>query len=309
MTRWRGLAACTIAAALVAGCAPAEKQAAVKRIANAIATLGVRTGTITVSTRPIDVPTLAPAARPKGITLPTAVAPTASLRVVVDRAGRRAALLAPPEAAARIGISGGGSFPALVLFDGDRVYVRATDAGLVGARPWLAMDLRDLGAVTVAQTDELSRPRTAGDLVVVSPMQVLDLALGVLTGSVTRLSATQYRAKTSIEKEYRERDFEASDTKDFEQALRSFAAKDDINPIDFSLAPDQSLQKVAVDLIGRPEYGIKFATQFVLELDPKGDVDTSVFAVPRRADVVEVNSIGDIRAAIDEWTTVTEVTP
>jgi hypothetical protein len=293
-------AALILALALLVGCAPVGKQRVVERIARAANANAVRTGSITVTTRQLS--------RPAGLTLAprtgTVAAPT--LRVVVDRAKRRAALLAPPAAAARIGATATGGFPALVLFDHDRVFVRAADGALVGARPWLAADLTDLGAVGMATTESLSQRRTLGELVLVSPVEIIDLTLGVLTGSVRAQPGTpaSYRAQSSIEKEFRERHRDPSDDKDFVDVLRSVAAKDDINPLTVELDAQGALRRVAVDFTGRPEYGVKFATTFTLDLDaPGGSVDTSVFDVPAPGDVVEVTSLGDLRAGIDEWAT------
>lgn len=304
MTRLPALVVAPVVAvvALVGACTPVGKQRAVDRIARAANAGAIRTGTITVTTRPLT--------RPTGLTLAprAAAAPVATLRVVVDRVKRRAALLAPASAAARIGATPGKGFPALVLFDHDRVYVRAADGGLVGARPWLAADLTDLGSVGVATTESLSQPRTVGDLVLVSPIEVIDLALGVLTGSVRADAGgapgtAAYRAQTSIEKEFRQRHLDPSDDKHFVDVLRSLAVKDDINPIKVQFDGRGDLHGVAVDLIGRPEYGVRFATTFALEFDASASpADATVFEVPTAGDVVEVTSLGDLRAGIDEWT-------
>ncbi len=304
MRRFAPLIACLLTGMIGASCASVDKQNAVRRIARAVETVGLRAGTITVATRPIDVPSQAvPGVRVPKIDGGTPALAPASLRVVLDRGARRAALLAPPAAAARIGISEGQSFPALVLFAGDRVYVRSSDVGLIGARAWLGMDLTELGAVTAPATEELAQPRSAGDLTIVSPIQVLDLALGLLTGSVKRPSPSTVKGNASIEKEYRERDREPSDSDDFLQILRLFAVKDDINPIGVELDAAQRIKAITIEFVGKPEYGVKFGTRFALTLDPVGPpIDKSVLAIPARADVVEVSSLGDLRAAVDAWT-------
>jgi hypothetical protein len=174
----------------------------------------------------------------------------------------------------------------------------------VGARPWLAGRLDDISGVVKATTDDLRRPLTPGELLVVSPVDVINLTLGFLTGSVatsTDNGATVHRGRTSIDKEMRERHLDPDDADPFRDILKRFAAKDDVNPLTVVLDRAGALQEVAVAFTGRPEYGIRFATTFTLSLEPVAPVDRSVFALPRRADVVEVSSLTDLRAAVDQW--------
>lgn len=303
--RARGqLSVAVLAVVLAVGgssCASVRKQEAIDRIARATRFDDARTGTIVISTRSLTGPPISASAL--GITAAPSSPP--SLRVLIDASNRRAVLLAPPRAAARIGATRAGGFPALVLFTESRVYVRSADADLVGARPWLAADVKRLGAIAKATSEVLASPRTSGDLVVLSPIDVLDLARGFLTGSVTTDAGplVTYRGRTSLDKDFRERRRDPSDADAIRDLLRSFSAKDDVNPITVQIDASGALRRVAVSFVGRPEYGIRFATTLDLELEnAKEPIDTSVFATPRAADVVLVESLGDLRAAVDQWT-------
>lgn len=300
----RSLRVCSVLllVALVSSCASQRKQDAIDRITRAARFDDVRAGTISVSTTSLTgQPTFAPELGGQ------AAAPSAppSLRVVVDASRRRAALLAPPSAAAKIGATAKGGFPALVVFDGTRIYVRSADAGLVGARPWLAADVTKLGAIGKATTEDLATPRTAGDLVVLSPIDLLDLARGFLTGSVAVDSRQPpaYRGRTSLDKDFRERHRDPSDADTIQDLLRTFAAKDDIQPIKVELDGRGALRRLAVSFVGKPEYGVRFSTTLDLSLEAATEpVDVSVLDVPPATDVVVLDSLGDLRDAVDQWT-------
>jgi hypothetical protein len=292
-----------VAVVALTGCASLEKQRAIDAIADAARAPEIRVGTIEVSTQLTKGPGGVAAGLPTGA--PAAV--PVRLQVVVDVAHDRAALLAPPAAAARIGATEAVGFPPLVIFDDGRVYVRAPDSDLVGARPWLAGRVDEISGVVKATTDDLRRPLTDGELLVVSPLDVMHLALGFLSGSVKASpenGATVYRGRTSIDKATRERDLDPDDADPFRDILKRFAAKDDVNPITVVLGRNRKLQSIAVAFTGRPEYGIRFATTFSLALEPATPgmtVDRSVFTLPKPADVVEVSSLTDLRAAVDQW--------
>jgi hypothetical protein len=228
------------------------------------------------------------------------VAP-ASLRVVVDVAARRAALLAPPAAAARIGPGPDGSFPPIALFDGHTLYVRAFDAAAVGARPWVAVDLDHAIGQQTSSTDALTRPRTLGDLALVSPIDLLDLGRGLLTGSVTATDRGRLSGRTSIDKEVRARHLDPSAADPLRHRHAAFAATDDINPMRVDLSGDGQVQHLSVDLVGRPEYGVQVRTTFALDLD--ATPTASLPSTPAAADVVRVDDLGEVRNALDAWAT------
>jgi hypothetical protein len=283
----------TVAPALTA-CAPVAKRQAVERVAAAVTRPEVRTGTLTIAAV-----TEAPATN--GPALPAAPpVPPVSVRVVLDPVHRRAALLAPPAAAARLGPNAGGGFPAIALFDGTTLYVRAVDAAAVGARAWLGVDLESLGAVGTASTDELQQPRTLGALAVLGPIELLDLARGFLTGSVTMTAPGSYRGRTSIEKEHRARRLEPSDARPLLDRLRAFAVSDDVQPLAVSVTPDGRLAHLEVGLVGRPEYGVKVTTRLTLAMDD-GPAEGVVPPAPPEEDVVTVDDLGDARTTLDAW--------
>jgi hypothetical protein len=278
----------------VTASAPVAKRQAVERVAASVTRPDVRTGTLTIAAV-VDAPaTAAPG-------LPTAApSPPATVRVVIDPVRRRASLLAPPAAAARLGPEPGGGFPAIALFDGPSLYVRAVDAAAVGARPWLAVDLDHLGAVATASTDDLQKPRTLGDLAVIGPIELLDLARGFLTGSVSTTAAGSYRGRTSIEKDHRARRLDPSDAEPLLDRLRAFAVSGDVHEISVDVAADGHLARLEVGLVGRPEYGVKVTTRFTLAMDD-GPPSGVVPPAPAAEDLVTVDELGDARATLDAW--------
>ena len=97
-----------------------------------------------------------------------------------------------------------------VLFDGMDAYGRRYDAGERDARPWVRVDLEDLdeGGSELSPTDD--QPFIGA--YAISPVALLDLAAGPLTGSIERVGqeeidgvpVTRYDANFDIEKVLRD---------------------------------------------------------------------------------------------------------
>jgi len=327
ITSSRQLVALGLVVALAAAaCGPVNKQTAVRRIAAAARGTEIRYGRLSITSvlksepnRGFGGVTLPPglaAALPGGLGGAPAPGPVA-LDVVYDPAQHLAALLAPAAAAARIGPTGGGGIPALVLFDGPLIYVRQDDAGEIGARSWLELDTKTLGPVGKPTYTELSQPRTLGDLAVISPITLVEAGYGMLTGSVkidatAELSppdgsipemAVEYRGNTSLDKAARQLHRDPDTERPTQHLLQTFAAHDDINAMSVWIGPSGDLAQLSVEYWGRPERGVKFGITFLLALDPPSShrIDESVLTPPTPGQVVQVNDPGLLREALDQW--------
>jgi hypothetical protein len=157
-----------------------------------------------------------------------------------------------------------------VLFDGMEAYGRRYDAGERDARPWVRVDLADLddGGSELSPTED--QPFIGG--YAISPVALLELASGPLTGSIERASTdeidgvpvTRYDANFDIEKVLRDtrRSAWPEDRRDaFEDVLDVLAVRgsthegqvwldDDGNPRRFKLRlREEPIRKFLIDVI------------------------------------------------------------
>ena len=318
-----GLVPITVALAAtvaIVACGPVDKQRAVQAVATAARQSEPRTGTLSITSRPRTAIALPGTGGQPGVTAPAASArptPTrVSLPMIVDPGRQRSALLATAAAAARLGPSPSGGLPALALFDGGRVYVRSPDAGQVGARPWLSLDTDAVGPVSTPETQQLSTPRTIGDLVVVSPLVLREAAFGLLTGSVElrgtvdltapdgrAVRANAYAGNTSLDKAARALHRDPDSVRPTRHLLESFAVHDDINPMSVWLDVNGHLSRIEVAYAGRPQRGVRIDVDLDMQLNPRGavPVPTDVLEAPPVDQVVQVSSIEELKAALDQW--------
>lgn len=300
-----------VVAALVSACGPgAEKQ----RAADAIAASGqrqeIRVGEISLASSAVET------TRPLAPRAGDAVAP-ARAELVVDGVRGRAALLAPSAAAAKIGVTTStGGPPALILFAGPVTYVRRPTQGIAGARPWYRFDTRTLRDLSLPSLERIAEPRALSDLVVVSPLVLLEQTAGVLTGSLESLGAEEvavagsaaiadhYRANASIDKVTREFRRDADETRFTQRLLRAFAISGEINTLDAWLYRDGRLGRLALTYASRPEKGVRFDMRFDMRLAPVSSqpaVAREVLDLPDSEDVVQVTTLSQLRGVVAQW--------
>ena len=285
----------------VAGCGPAAKQAAVRRVTSAAEQPGVRTGTVSLSIEPGSG---APAGGTTGLRAPTR---PVEARVVLDAAHNEAALLAPAALSSKLGGQ------VLTLFTRSVVYSRTADVGVVGARPWFRLDTAHLGALNHYSAQDLAQPATLGDLVVVDPLTVVTQLHGLLTGSVkvhkgevsapdstSPVPAVEYDGNTSFAKVARQLHVDPDSEKPVRNLLGVFAAKQDINPISIWLSPTGALLRVQVTYICKPAKRIEFKVIYNLVLNPPQAAPPAPDALlaPNRNDVVDVASLNQLSLAL-----------
>jgi hypothetical protein len=298
--------------AIAAGaCGPgADKKEAADAIAAAGKRHELRIGDLTLVSTARTLTRSLPL-RPQGPTVP------AHADLVLDVTHNRAALLAPAAAAARIGVTtSNGGPPALILFAGPVTYVRRPTQGIAGARPWYRFDSRTLGDLTTPSLEALAAPRTIGDLVVISPLVLLEQTSGVLTGSLKHLrsepvrvsgaiaGAEHYRANASIEKVTREFRRDADATRATKRLLRVFGAGSEINTAEAWLYPDGRLGRLALTYPARPDKNNRFDVRFDLRLAPPASAAraaTEVLVTPQKKDVVEVATLSQLRNVVAQW--------
>lgn len=315
-------------------CGPADKQRATRQIAAGAKRSELRHGRVSLSTKVVDMalPSAATQALPNGGRMNAAAAAqllgaapgsakaaAADLDLVLDPAHRRAALLAPASAAARVGPTPSGGRPALVLFDHDTIYVRRADLTTVGARQWYRLDTRQIVSLGTPTAAVLAAPRTLADLAVLNPVDVVQQAVGMLTGSLHdggaetlagpsgggSVTAHHYSGRTSLDKVTRQFHRDADSKKPWQRLLRIFAAKDDINPIAVWTGQDGRLDRLDLTYVGRPARRTRIDVTYSVVLAPSepapAPADLEVLTPPPGSDVVEVSSLAQIRGALGQW--------
>jgi len=283
---------------VLTGCGPADKQAAVQAVRHAADTLGPRTGTVSLTiTRDGGQPALTP----HRTSLPAVAG------VVLDPTHRSAALLAPPVMTKLRG-------QALAVFDRSVVYSRTADGNAVGARPWFRLDSAHLGALNHYGVQDLTRPTTLGDLVVLNPFTVVDDVRGLLTGSVQidrnasvtapgtgqRVPAVEYAGNTSLDKVARQLHVDPDRERPTRNLLGVYAITRDINPVSIWVSPAGALLRVRVSFVSTPLKRVTFRVVYDLTLDPPQapSPDMAALQAPTRDEVVDVNSLGQLSLAL-----------
>jgi hypothetical protein len=336
VTACRNAAALTCAAAAalaIAACSPAGKEAAVRKISAASRRPELRMGSLELSSAIVHIsvpggasgPSLPAGAGALAGLLPSptgaAAGPPAAVTLVIDVGGRRAALLAPGAVAGKVGATTStGGAPALVLFDGGVTYVRRPTQGIVGARPWYRLDTAFLTQISEPPTSAMALPRTISDLVVLSPIILLEQASGFLTGSLkdrgmqsltppgggAAVPSSHYAGNTSLDKTTRSFRRDADQKRPVQRLLRVFAAHDDINPVEAWVSADGRLRRLDVGYRSRPDRGVLMSVRYRLALDPTDGLDApkipaDVLNAPAAADTVTVTSLAQLRGALGQW--------
>ena len=312
MLRRKRLATATLAVSMaglvLAGCGPAAKQAAVRQVDQAVKSLGVRTGSLSITIQPGS-------GAPKGqfASLGSVAGSTglpAEAGLIIDPAADADALLAPAQLVSKAG------GPVLTLFDKTNIYSRTSDGGVVGARPWFELDTSHLGALNHYTEQDLENPATLGDLVVMNPLTLIQQTYGLLTGSVkvdrnatvsapgssTPLPAVEYSGNTSLDKVARQLHLDPDREKPTRNLLALFAAGRDINPISIWLSPSGALLRIQLTYISKPLKRVEFKVVYDLTLDAPGTTtpDLAALTAPSTDQVVGVSDLGELSLALQK---------
>ena len=287
-----------LSATALLGCGLGDKAARADRVIDSVDRLedrGTVGGTLTLRLAVVEVPAAAGAlaAVPKGETpaRPT-TATTLPIAVAIDVAHQRAAL--------------GAADAPEQIFDGLVAYGQRTDAQDGDARPWMKVDLTELGDgigdVDFAAVSPVAM-RNA-----LSPSFVVDLIAGALSGSVEQAGKTEvvagapttrFDANFDVEKAVQDtrRDRYPEDDRDaLYDTLDLLTVKGRVFPGAVWLDADGLPRRFQVALRVSPRKGFVFEIELDLVLDTLGTA--SVPASPTDLELLETDSLPEFLQAV-----------
>lgn len=189
-----------------------------------------------------------------------------------------------------------------VLFDGSRLVVQRETRRPAERRVWASLDLGKLpeDERPPQQSEFRSSERLEVFAKTVNPLYLLDLSLGTLAGSVDRVGevlldgapATQYRANVSLEKASTEADLSDDEVETRTLAFKLAGLVDDVNPVDYWMAPDGRLLRARYRFEQRHFPRIHDVVTVDLRLAPVGQDPAAVAPSPKPSNelTVKVNN-------------------
>lgn len=293
--------------AVLSGCALGDKSDMEARITSAPARLDGSTvrGTLAVESRLVDLP----AGGVSGLGVPSAAAGVASGAVteapavsfpedgvvfstravgfVLDLSADRAVLLRPDDGEPFVLIDD-------VVFFGRRTGIPDDDA-----RPWVRMSLRNL-AESTGVVNPLDQNRAAADAVAVAhPALFVDLAAGMLTGSIEQVgtesvggeATTRFDGNVDLDKALRDQRrgrYPEERLEAIEALVEALGVDGGVHPASVWLDADDGLRRFSVRLVQRPVRKVEFALTVTLEIQSAADLD---LVTPTAREVLSVDSV------------------
>jgi hypothetical protein len=286
----RGVVAAVAASLALTGCSLGERQAQADRIIAAVDLLddaAALLGTLSAQVRVIRLPD---AAGVMGLDADDvlgagASAGSAAAEVVIEPATRRAALATAER----------GRFE---IFDGDAVYGRRYDAQANEARPWLVLDLGDIGDGVEL---DLTADPPALVMNALSPVLLVDLIAGVLAGSVREVGAddvggvatVHYEANFDIDKsvhDTRESRYDEDRREALDDLLDLLGADGRVHAGDVWLDDEGRPRRFVLNFVVSPQRGFEVAVDLDLTLTGFGPVGEPI-AVPEDRELVQLESL------------------
>jgi hypothetical protein len=289
--------AATLALAFVSSaCGLGEKEDLADRVLAASSTAIQRNtvkGSITVTMRLDDAPMKTPAL---GM-----AAPPVSSPFVADLGARRSRLDGPQ-----------------LVHDGFIVHLHRADAKENDARPWLSLDVRDLGD-SAGLPFSVTRPLVPpASVFTIPPVVLLDLMAGALTGSlesrgtedIDGVSTQVYEANFDVEKtvsDTREDAYDARRVDAVDAAYDTLAIKERVHSGRLWIAPDGAPRRFELTLIQAPRNKWAFAATVTVDLLEWGvPVD---IALPTADQTIRIASISRLVGELGRSLGVPEAAP
>jgi hypothetical protein len=283
--------AVTCAASLALGaCSLGERQAQADRIIAAVELVDADEALLGTLSAQVRVVRLPDAAGVMGLDAEDVLGEGASVgsaiaEVVIEPATRRAALATAER----------GRFQ---VFDGDAIYGRRYDAQPNEARPWLVVELDDIG--DGVELDLTADPATLV-MNALSPVLLVDLIAGVLAGSVREIgpdevagvATTHYEANFDIDKsihDTRESRYDEDRRESLEDLLDLLGADGRVHAGDVWLDADGRPRRYFLSFVVSPQRGFEVAVDLDLTLTGYGPVGPPI-AVPEDRELVQLESL------------------
>lgn len=215
---------------------------------------------------------------------------TRAVRFLLDAAGSRAALLdaapdAPPDPT--------------VVFDDLVLYGRRGGVPADDARPWVRLDLGDLGE-SAGELDPLDG-EGVNAVYALHPAVLTDLVGGTLTGSIERrddpaleAGLTSYDVNISIRKALRDTRrsrYPEARRNAVEELLRLLGVAGDLHPGEVTLDADGRIRRFRLVLRQEPQPKVEFRMIVSVEVEPEAPPDGAAFAPPSSEQVLGVDSV------------------
>ena len=273
-----------------------EKEDLADRVLAASATANQRNtvkGTIAVTMRLDEAPLETPAL---GMAAPPVVTP-----FVADLGARRSLLEGPQ-----------------LVHDGFIVHLHRADAKENDARPWLSLDVRDLGE-SAGLPFSVTRPLVPPAAVfTIPPVVLLDLMAGALTGSleargtedVDGVPTQVYEANFDVEKtvsDTREDAYDAERVDAVEAAYDTLAIKERVHSGRVWIAPDGAPRRFELTLVQAPRNRWAFAATVTVDLLEWGA--PVAIALPTADQTIRISSISRLVGELGRSLGVPEAAP
>jgi hypothetical protein len=194
----------------------------------------------------------------------------------------------------------------IALFDPATAFVRRKTRSAADKRLWSRLELQRLPDISKPTFEQMTQGMKPGEVVVLDPVFLTELAAGVLTGSVKQVGVDtdgnrRLTFNTSISKAERKRHVKEDERKSRKKQLTSIAVTDDIHGGEAVLRKDGSLAGIKIVFAVRPDKQTRLDLEARLTLGPVAPgAPRPDMTLPGKDTTVRVPALGTLKGTLTD---------